>query len=55
VRQLSTRSRRVIAKGSSHFVPSDLPELLEQEIAISIEQIRGNRPWPAQFGTTTVE
>jgi pimeloyl-ACP methyl ester carboxylesterase len=55
LKQLSTRSRRVIAKGSSHYVQFDRHELLEREIPIFIEQIRGDHPWPAQFGTTTVE
>ena len=55
LKQLSTRSQRVIAKGSSHYVQLDRHELLEREIPIFIDQIRGDHPWPAQFGTTTVE
>jgi pimeloyl-ACP methyl ester carboxylesterase len=53
--KLSTRSRRIIAKRSNHYIQFSRSELLEREIPAFIEQIRGNRPWPAQFGTTTVE
>jgi pimeloyl-ACP methyl ester carboxylesterase len=41
---LSTRSRRIIAKGSSHYIQGDRPDLIEREVPIFIEQIRGTNP-----------
>jgi pimeloyl-ACP methyl ester carboxylesterase len=52
---LSTRSRRIIAKGSGHYVQIDRPELLNAEVANFIKQIRGEIPEPADYGSTTVE
>ena len=49
---LSTRSRRIIAKGSSHYIQGDRPDLIEQEVPIFIEQIRGTAPEPTDYGST---
>lgn len=52
---LSTRSRRIIAKNSSHFVQIDRADLINREVPIFIEQIRGNVAQPADYGSTTTE
>jgi pimeloyl-ACP methyl ester carboxylesterase len=49
---LSTRSRRTIAKGSSHYVQGDRPDLIEREVPIFIDQIRGTTPEPTDYGST---
>ncbi len=49
---LSTRSRRIIAKGSSHYIQGDRPDLIEREVPVFIEQIRGTTPEPAGYGST---
>jgi pimeloyl-ACP methyl ester carboxylesterase len=52
---LSTRSRRIVAKGSSHAVQVDRPELLGKEVSLFIEQIRGAAPPPETYGSTIIE
>jgi pimeloyl-ACP methyl ester carboxylesterase len=49
---LSTRGRRIIAKGSSHYIQGDRPDLIEREVPIFIEQIRGTTPEPRDYGST---
>jgi hypothetical protein len=41
---LSTRSRRVIAKNSHHYVHIDRPDVVEREVVDFIDRIRGNKP-----------
>lgn len=53
--RLSTRGRRIIAKGSPHYVMLERPDLVEKEVPLLIQQIRGSAPWPTAFGTTTTE
>ena len=55
LKKLSTRSRRVIAKGSGHYIMFDRPDLIEREVPLFIEQIRGTAPWAAAFGSTSAE
>lgn len=52
---LSTRSRRIIAKRSSHYVQIDRPELVIAEVGHMIRSIEGREPEPAVYGTTTTE
>jgi pimeloyl-ACP methyl ester carboxylesterase len=52
---LSTRSRRIIAKGSTHYIQLDHPDLIEKEVPLFIEQIRGAAPQPTGYGSTTTE
>lgn len=52
---LSTRSRRIIAQGSGHYVQIDRPDLIEKEVPVFIEQIRGTAPAPANYGSTVTE
>jgi pimeloyl-ACP methyl ester carboxylesterase len=52
LKQLSTRSRRIIAKGSSHYIQGDRADLIEREVPKFIEQIRGTAAQPIDFGST---
>jgi hypothetical protein len=49
LKQLSTRSRQVIAKGSTHYIQIDRPDLLEREVPPFIEQVRGASPVPTNY------
>jgi len=55
LKKLSTRSRRIIAKGSSHYIQFDRPELLKKEVPLFIAQVRGAAPEPANYGSTTTQ
>ena len=55
LKNLSTRSRRIIAQNGSHHVMVDRPDLIEKEVPAFIEQIRGSTPQPAAYGTTETE
>ena len=55
LKKLSTRSRRVVAKGSTHDVMLDRPDLIENEVPLFIEQIRGTAPQPTNYGSTITE
>ncbi len=52
---LSTRSRRIIARGSRHDIMLDRPDLIEKEVPLFIEQIRGTAPQPTNYGSTITE
>lgn len=55
LKKLSTRSRRIVAKGSPHYIQLVRAELIEREVPVFIEQIRGTAPEPADYGSTTTE
>jgi hypothetical protein len=55
LKQLSTRSRRIIAQGSSHYIQGQRPDLIEREVPQFIEQIRGTEPEPTDYGSTKTE
>ncbi len=56
LKKLSTRSRRIVAKGSSHYIQIDRVDLLNSEVVAFIKQIRGALPEPvADYGTTQVK
>jgi pimeloyl-ACP methyl ester carboxylesterase len=55
LKKLSTRSRRIIAKGSSHYIQNDRPDLIEKEVPLFIRQIRGTAPQPTNYGSTITE
>jgi len=55
LKKLSTRSRRIVAKGSSHYIQLNRPELINKEVPLFIEQIRGAAPQPTNYGTTITE
>jgi pimeloyl-ACP methyl ester carboxylesterase len=52
---LSTRSRRIIAKGSGHYVQLDRPDLIEREVPVFLEQIRGAESAPTSYQSTVTE
>jgi hypothetical protein len=52
---LSTRGRRIVAKGSSHYIQLDRPDLIGREVSLFIQQIRGAAPQPANYGSTITE
>jgi len=55
LKKLSTRSCRIIAKGSSHAIQIDRPDLLEREVPRFIDQVRGSAPEPDCYGSTLTE
>jgi pimeloyl-ACP methyl ester carboxylesterase len=55
LKKLSPRSRRISAKGSSHAIQVDRPDLLLKEVPLFIEQVRGSAPEPERYGSTVVE
>jgi pimeloyl-ACP methyl ester carboxylesterase len=55
LKDLSTRSRRIIAKGSGHYVQIDRAELLIEKVTNFIKEIRGEMPEPTDYGSTKVE
>jgi pimeloyl-ACP methyl ester carboxylesterase len=54
LKNLSTHSRQIIARGSGHYIQLDRPDLIDRELPLFIEQIRGAAPQPV-WGTTTTE
>jgi pimeloyl-ACP methyl ester carboxylesterase len=54
LKRLSTRSRRIIAKGSGHQVPRDRADLINREVPIFIQQIRNNE-LRTDYGSTKTE
>lgn len=55
LKKLSTRSRRIVAKGSGHMVQLTRADLLERQVPLFIAQIRGEAPEPADYRTTVTE
>jgi len=54
LKKLSSRSRRIIAKNSSHYIQLDRADLIEKEVPVFIEEVRTGTPSPAN-GTTKTE
>ena len=55
LKQLSTHSLRIIAKGSGHEVHLDRKALVLSAVRVFIAQIRGTAPQPTNYGSTVVE
>ena len=55
LKKLSTRSRRIVARNSTHYVQLDRSQLVETEVSRFIEQIRGTTPPAAIYGSTITE
>jgi len=53
--KLSTRSRRIVAKNCAHMIQLDRPDLIEKEVSLFIEQVRGAKPQPSNYGSTVTE
>ncbi len=54
LKRLSTRSRRIIAKGSGHHLPIDRADLINREVPIFIQQIRSGE-LRTDYGSTKTE
>jgi hypothetical protein len=52
LKALSSRSRRFIARNSGHFIQHERPDLIEKEVSLFVEQIRGTAAPPNDYGTT---
>jgi pimeloyl-ACP methyl ester carboxylesterase len=55
LKQLSPRSRRVIARGSTHYIQILRPELVIREVEQMIGEIRGNQPPRQDYGSTILQ
>jgi hypothetical protein len=55
MKKLSSRSRRIIAKGSGHRIADERPDLVANEVALFVDQIRGTAPQPTDYGSTPVQ
>jgi pimeloyl-ACP methyl ester carboxylesterase len=55
LKTLSPRSRRIIARGSTHYIQIIRPELVLREVKRLIGEIRGSDPPPQDYGSTTIE
>ncbi len=55
LKNLSTRIRQIIARNSAHYIQLERPDLLDREVPLFIQQIRGAAPPPPAYGTTTTE
>ena len=55
LKKLSTRSRRIIARHSGHYVHLSRLDLIWKEVPLFIEQIRGTAPEPTNYGSTVTE
>lgn len=49
---LSTQSRRIIAKGSDHYIQNDRPDLVIREITAFVAMIRKHQSFPDHQSTT---
>ncbi len=54
LKQLSPRSRRIIARGRTHYIQLLRPELVIREVEEMIGEIRGNQQPRQDYGSTTV-
>nr|WP_239537554.1 alpha/beta hydrolase [Dyella mobilis] len=54
LKKLSPYSRRIIAKGSSHYIQYDRPDLLDREVTAFIQHIRRGEALPDN-GITSIE
>lgn len=55
LKNLSTRGRRIIAKGSDHNVTLERPDVIEREVPKLIDEIRGNGAGMGQGTAVVVE
>jgi hypothetical protein len=53
LKHLSDNSRRIIAKGSDHYVEVDRADLINQEVPVFIQQVRAGTVSPDNGSTTT--
>jgi hypothetical protein len=49
LKKLSTRSRRIIFRGSGHEIPLERADLLNKEVLVFVQQIRDEAPQPTDY------
>jgi pimeloyl-ACP methyl ester carboxylesterase len=54
LKTMSTRSRRIIARGSGHKVQIDRPDVIVAAVGEMVLQIRGTVQPPVEYGTTII-
>jgi pimeloyl-ACP methyl ester carboxylesterase len=55
IKHLSSNSRQIIAIGSTHYVMNDRPDLVEKEVSLFLQSIRGGVPQALPNGATIRE
>jgi pimeloyl-ACP methyl ester carboxylesterase len=55
LKELSTRGRRVIARGSDHNVTLERPDVIEREVPRFIDEVRGNAAGAKLNGAAVIE
>jgi len=55
LKSLSTRSRRIIAKDSGHYIQVERSDLLNTKVTNFVRQLRGEAPPSLDYGTTETE
>jgi pimeloyl-ACP methyl ester carboxylesterase len=55
LKSLSTRSRRIIAKDSGHYIQVERSDLLNTEVTNFVRQLRGEAPPSRDYGSTETE
>jgi hypothetical protein len=48
---LSSESRRIIAKGSGHYIQDDRPDLVNEQIVSFILMVRNHQPFAGNHST----
>ena len=55
LKRLSPRSRRIIARGSTHYIQVIRPDLVIREVSHTVREIRGDEPPRGDYGSTGTE
>jgi hypothetical protein len=55
LKELSTRGRRVIAKGSDHNITLERPDVIEREVPQFIDEVRGGGAERARGTAVVIE
>ncbi len=55
LKKLSRHSRQIIAANAGHYIQLERADLINREVPLFIQQIRGTAPPPTAWGTTTTE
>jgi pimeloyl-ACP methyl ester carboxylesterase len=55
LKKLSTRSRRIVAKESTHMIQLDRADLIDKEVSLFVGQIRGTASLSTNFGSTVTK
>jgi hypothetical protein len=55
LKSLSSKSRRIIARRSMHYIQIDRADLLNLEVSVFMRQVRGDLSQPSDYGSTKTE